>query len=77
MIPHQNLTKRLARLERLLGPAKDDGYTLEELCREIWQGRKSDFMKLAHGTCFQCFVTQFEREAADAKAARRRCPRPR
>lgn len=71
-----SLNKRLATLE-LLFCTEDDGLTLEELCRELWQGRPRDFIKLARGTCFQYLVAQFEREDADALAVRRTRSRPR
>jgi hypothetical protein len=73
---HRSLDKRLTELEHLFYP-EEVGFTLEELCRAIWQGRKRDFIRLARGTCFHYFVAQFEREDADALAVGRPRPRPR
>lgn len=69
------IKSRLRKLEERLSPADDGTFTLEELCRAMWQERKSDFLKLARDTCLGYFVAQFEREDAEcdqSRTARRR-----
>ena len=57
--------KRLAKVEELIRPKRDDGqYTLEELCRAIWQQDARKFRKMVDlEYCgLRYFIPQFERE---------------
>jgi hypothetical protein len=66
---HQ-LSNRVLKLERLLPPTRDRTYTLEEICRSMWRQNKSHLIEIAKNNSYQLFVYQFEREDAEAAAAR-------
>lgn len=64
-----NLNNRLRKLERKLGPHGDGCFTLEELCRAIWDHNKQHFIELAEGNSYRLFVSRFEAEDAEREAA--------
>jgi hypothetical protein len=68
----QQLRKRIEKIEQRVDLHRDGLYTLEELCRMMWDqgGRKT----LRGMVGFSSFVTQFEREDAERvqQAARNR-----
>ena len=66
-----NLNNRLRKLERKLRPHGDGCFTLEELCRAIWDHNKQSFIDLAEGNSYRLFVTRFEAEDAEREAAER------
>ena len=66
---HQLLNRAL-NLERLLPHARDQTYTLEEICRSMWRQNKSHLIEIAKNNSYQLFVYQFEREDAEAAASR-------
>ena len=73
----RSIQKRLARLEKVIGPkCTEDGaelILLEELCRQMWNRNREHFMKLAKNTNYQLFVYQFQAEqAAEAAEEERR-----
>ena len=55
-----NLNNRLRKLERQLRPHGDGCFTLEELCRAIWDRNKQSFIELAEGNSYRLFVSWFE-----------------
>ena len=57
--------KRLAKVEELIRPKRDDGqYTLEELCRAIWRQDEKGYRKMVDRQycTLRYFIPQFERE---------------
>ena len=66
-----NLNNRLRKLERQLRPHGDGCFTLEELCRAIWDHNKQSFIELAEGNSYRLFVSRFEAEDAEREAAER------
>jgi hypothetical protein len=60
------INKRLARLERRIGPNDDRQFTLGELCWLLWRQDKRRFLSLANGDCYnlRAFVPMFERRDA-------------
>ena len=64
-----NLNNRLRKLERKLRPHGDGCFTLEELCRAIWDHNKQNFIELAEGNSYRLFVSRFEAEDAEREAA--------
>jgi len=66
-----NLNNRLRKLERQLRPHGDGCFTLEELCRAIWDRDKQSFIELAEGNSYRLFVTRFEAEDAEREDAER------
>jgi len=66
-----NLNNRLRKLERKLRPHGDGCFTLEELCRAIWDRDKQSFIELAEGNSYRLFVTRFEAEDAEREDAER------
>jgi hypothetical protein len=67
-----NLHNRLRKLERQLRPHGDGCFTLEELCRAIWDRNKQSFIELAEGNSYRLFVSRFEAEDAEREAAERK-----
>ena len=67
-----NLNNRLRKLERQLRPHGDGCFTLEELCRAIWDQNKQSFIELAEGNSYRLFVSRFEAEDAEREAAERK-----
>ena len=64
-----HLNNRLRKLERKLRPHGDGCFTLEELCRAIWDHNKQHFIELAEGNSYRLFVSRFEAEDAEREAA--------
>jgi hypothetical protein len=61
----RQMWRRLAKVEELFCPKHDDGqYTLEELCRAIWQQDARAFRKMVdlEYCTLRYFIPQFERE---------------
>jgi len=56
-----HIRSRLLKLEQRILPAHD-GFTLEELCRAMWQRDKQQILEIAKGSSFSFFVRQFEFE---------------
>ena len=54
--------RRLDRLESAFVIREDNSFTLEEICRAIWQESKSDFLELSKHSSLSHFIAQFERE---------------
>jgi hypothetical protein len=69
------LNNRLKKLEQKLSPPDDGMFTLEEMCRAMWEENKSDFLKLARGMSLGYFIAQLEREDEDRQQSA--CPRRR
>ena len=67
-----NLHNRLRKLERQLRPHGDGCFTLEELCRAIWDRNRQSFIELAEGNSYRLFVSRFEAEDAEREAAERK-----
>jgi hypothetical protein len=70
----RQILKRVSKLENLICPQSDGNtsHTLEELCRSSWRHDKKRFMEMAKDTGhYGLFVHQFQREDAEAAAARR------
>jgi hypothetical protein len=61
------INKRVARLERRIGPNDNRQFTLEELCWMLWRRDKRRFLSLANGDCYnlRAFVPMFERRDAE------------
>ena len=60
--------KRLAKVEELIRPKRDDGqYTLEELCRALWRQDEEGYRKMVDRECgsLRHFIPQFEREGLE------------
>jgi hypothetical protein len=62
------LLNRVSKLEGLAYPQSDGTCTLEELCRSIWRKDKKRFIEISQSSSCRLFVTQFEREDAEAAA---------
>ncbi len=67
---------RLKKLEQKLSPSNDGTFTLEELCRAMWQDDKRNFLEIAKNTSFSLYARQFEldeveRGRADGEMRRR------
>jgi hypothetical protein len=71
----RNIANRIARLEAISG-GTDDGFTLEKLCRAMWQMDKTNFLKVAKHSSLNLFVRQFELEDAKPDRLVRRRPHP-
>ena len=56
-----HIRSRLLKLEQRILPAHD-GFTLEELCRAMWQRDEQQFFEIAKGSSVSFFVPQFEFE---------------
>ena len=69
------IAKRVVRVEQVLSPrpALDDNtFTLEELCRSMWQRDKAAFLELGKTFPVELFSRNYEREDALAAEAERR-----
>jgi len=67
------IAKRVARVEQVLCPRRDENtFTLEELCRSIWQRDKAAFLALGDIFPVELFSRNFEHEDALAAEAERR-----
>lgn len=66
------LRARLIKLEQRMSPVDLGTFTLEELCRAMWQRSKGDFLKLSRETNLGLFTAQFEREDAERHHSTRR-----
>ena len=64
------IAKRVERLEARLLPSKDNGRTLEEVCRNIWDSDPARFRELAAWNSLGYFVRAFEGEQAEADRGR-------
>jgi len=65
--------KRVARVEQILCTRHDENmFTLEELCRSMWQRDKAAFLALADIFPVELFSRNFEHEDALAAEAERR-----
>ena len=64
------VVRRIQRLEALeFQHRAEDGHrsiTLEELCRLSWRRDKKEFLESAKNNSYRLFVSQFEREDAEA-----------
>ena len=61
------INKRVARLERRIGPNDNRQFTLEGLCWLLWRQDKRRFLALAGGDCYnlRVYVPMFERRDAE------------
>jgi len=69
------IVKRVERVEQALCPRHDPDkttFTLEELCRSMWQQDQAAFMALGDIFPVELFRTNFEREDALAAEAERK-----
>ena len=71
------LLNRVSKLEGSASPQSDGSCTLEELCRSIWRKDKKRFIEISQDSSCRLFVTQFEREDAEALLERRRLAKAR
>ena len=61
----RQMRRRLAKVQEKVSPEHDGTYTLEELCRLLWQQDKQKYREMANGPdgyMYRFFVAQFERE---------------
>ena len=70
------IARRIQRLEALeFQHRAKDGHrsiTLEELCRLSWRRDKKEFLESAKNNSYRLFVSQFEREDAEAASRGRK-----
>jgi len=66
-----HMQRRLKKLETKICPNRS-GYTMEELCRLLWQQSKKEYVSMAHKDCphIRCFIDLFEREDAEREATK-------
>ena len=66
------MRKRVARLAAKICRDTNRGFTLEQICRQMWSSDKATFQAMAQSDCYylRAFVTIFESEDAG------RGPRP-
>jgi len=70
MVNASSVKQRLKKLEDRLHPPHDEMFTLEELCRSMWEKNRKHFLELAEWSKLVLFAKQFELDEAERDRTR-------